>query len=576
MQYKDESYPEELHFDPKLFINTQTAHYVEFNYDFQVRQHGDFAGASNSVSDLQWTMNQEHTGNKNRVRSEIQQRKTEQVKRIEDMRDRMKTLMRDHRLAHRVALREIPRAKEAFKELGEKVREAGSLDMLDSEDLLNWVEEYPSFVTGSIRDEFESRDDIYRCSCCEEHQYEPNHGCNTTAGRDGPVCDHCRDNYYNYSECQDAYIHQDNAHRVAYSYSSYEDDEPDDWCTHTYGNNNYYEEAGWYFVSEEDRDEACDQRYDRDRENYIRNSPGTLSGYHDTPRRWVETNSTPTVPSLGVELEVYAQGSRNNIVAALRSEYGTALMLERDGSLDGDKGFEIITHPMGRTEWATFGPKLLTTLRKASVVGFDTPDSNSYGIHVNVHRNHLSPLAEARIMMFLCANENADFVTAIAQRRSIYAASMEIGQLVKRTQTIRHIGGVQFHNWNNKATKKIQGVGKYAPVCWKDDVAEFRLFNSTLNETSFMKDLEFVWALVAWTHEATGSSWLHQDFLSWLSHPACRTTYPALVKYLSRSMFRIKNEDDVESTWQRQMFRPVDGFADYTETYVAPAAQLVA
>lgn len=576
------AYPAALRFDPNLFINTQTAHYREFEENYTMHQFGDWAASINSISSLQWEMASEFDIAKESVRRDLEKNRHRVEMFVDTMRRKIRQQLDfDPRPRTRLPLDQYSyvACKRAYKMLGEMARKAGSLDMIPSMNLWQWLDDY-SFapVTDAIQGAIDENSSIYTCECCNERRHSREHGQHET-NNGTVVCTDCADCNYTYSECMDTYIHNDSSHAVFNTCEAWENDERTDVCTRYYGRDHFYGHEGLFFTNSEECELAEEHEASARSRSYIERNPGALSGYHETARHWVETNSTPAIPSLGVELEVYAQGVRSDIVAALRSEYGTNLMLERDGSLNDDKGFEIITHPMGQTEWARFGPKLLTTLRKANVVGFDTPDSNSYGIHVNVHRKHLSPLAEARIMMFLCAEENEDFVTAVAQRRSIYAASMEIGQLVKRTQTIRHIGGMQFHHWNNKATKKIQGVGKYAPVCWKDDIAEFRLFNSTLNETSFMKDLEFVWALIAWTREATGRSWMHQDFLTWLSHPACRTTYPALVKYLSRSRFRIRSSDDVESTWQRQMFRPVEGFADYTETYVAPAApaaQLVA
>ena len=111
-----------------------------------------------------------------------------------------------------------------------------------------------------------------------------------------------------------------------------------------------------------------------------------------------------------------------------------------------------------------------------------------------------------------------------------------------------------------KYQKKLYGAGKYCPINWKGDIAEFRLFCSTLNTTSFMKNLEFVWALVAWTkpEAATGSTWMHTDFLNWLNTPANRKEYPNLITYLSKTKYPMFGGGSVESTWTTLMVKPLN------------------
>lgn len=169
-------------------------------------------------------------------------------------------------------------------------------------------------------------------------------------------------------------------------------------------------------------------------------------------------------------------------------------------------------------------------------------------------------------MMLLCDARNLPFVLAIAQRDAVYSAQIDIGHFQK-PRVVEINGNSRRFNTNYRSTtsingrtttstrNKIAGAGKYAPVNWKNnDVAEFRLFQSTLHTQSFMKNLEFVWALIAWTkpETASGSSTDHRDFIRWLDTPQHRADYPNLVAYLSRRRFWAIDPDGTrgfDNTW---------------------------
>lgn len=288
--------------------------------------------------------------------------------------------------------------------------------------------------------------------------------------------------------------------------------------------------------------------YLREQEEEARGGP--LASYHGTPRKFTPYDATPSLhrPPLGVELEVYNE-DRGFIVCKLHEQFNkrpspawTQLILERDGSLDDDYGFEIVTQPLGLAEWNDLGPRLLNTLRDDGTLAYQT--GGTYGIHVNIARRSLSPLQEARMMLFLCAEENRRFVQCVAQRGDIYHAELGIGSLfnTKPTKANNYDYGTPISRIGSlrrapDEKPKIMGRGKYCPINWKRDVGEFRIFQSTLNEESFFKNLEFVWALAEWTHpmSATGSSWYFVEFLKWLGQrPKARKDYKNLLAYLRR------------------------------------------
>ena len=315
-----------------------------------------------------------------------------------------------------------------------------------------------------------------------------------------------------------------------------------DACNQVYHNDDYGSDGCCLGCSELHEDEEDEDDGDG----------SVLNGYQQSCRDWVITHEKKgypfeEAPALGMEIEVYSE-SRYDTVSALHefsrgSEWGLPrLLLERDGSLDDDCGFEIITHPMGLYEWQTSGPLLVQELRRLNAVAWDAT-GGQYGIHLTVSRQFLSPLQEARLMMFLAAEPNDDFVMAMAQRVSIYNAALNIGQLGRPTISSVSPGGLNPKNRNGKYQKKMRGAGKYAPINFKDTLAEFRIFQSTLHPQSFMKDVEFILALIEWTNpmSATGSAWFYEDFLRWLQkRPMARKHYPSLIAYLERDRFPVK------------------------------------
>jgi hypothetical protein len=71
------------------------------------------------------------------------------------------------------------------------------------------------------------------------------------------------------------------------------------------------------------------------------------------------------------------------------------------------------------------------------------------------------------------------------------------------------------------------------------DLVEVRMFRSTLNQESFLKNLEFIDAFLAWTKE-TGWSVNYIDFLAWLgTKPHHYSRYANLLSYLSKDKFSL-------------------------------------
>jgi hypothetical protein len=418
------------------------------------------------------------------------------------------------------------------------------IDMVDLRDQLNAASmssESRERLFQKFRDaNVKISDTLFVCPDCGEVEY-----CLSSSMTidDVDVCENCIQNYY-FSNYHGAYIDGSDARPYYDSTRSYNRENADDWysvnCDYdaTYHDGAYFDYDVYSELFEENEDEP--------------DSDG-LNDYHGAYRDFVERASDSRYVPLGVELEVYAN-DRGAAVRSLRDNFSD-LYLERDGSLDGYHGFEIITQPLGKSEWAEYAPKLLDNLMGNKVLGYNHPDDNSYGIHISVNREYLSPLQEARMSLFLTAAENMDFVKVIAQRNAIYggSSSIQFGAFDAISQKIRNIGGFQWSDSSSKKRKKICGMGKYSPLNLKSDIAECRIFQSTLHPQSFMKNLEFMWALVEWTNvgSATGSSWMHTDFIKWLAkRPNADSDFGNLIAYLRRPKYIVKRGNGaIDNTW---------------------------
>lgn len=464
---------------------------------------------------------------------------------------KMQGVPRNDRLSY---ARNRQQAHRKLQELGANVgalirgEEYNVIDVL--EHLRNRAEHSAQKVFTALEAHDVDLDEVRICDDCGAYHHEDDSN-RTIDGN--TICESCREDY-RYSECMEGLIPEDAVSPVYDSARAYCDGDADDYCTTRYGDSHFNEFDGVYFSDIDAYYEARggdDEDEDEDEDD---NSAGSLDGYHSADRYFTERNVTPSLAALGVELEVYA-ADRSDVVESLRDNFDD-LILEKDGSLDEDYGFEIVTQPYGPSEWADLAPQLLKHLREQGAKGYQTPGEHRYGIHVNVHRRHFSPLAEARIMFMLCDRKNRDFVRAIAQRENIYSANMDMGCFV--TPSIYNItdGGGLRSTVSSK--RKLVGAGRYCPINWQSNIAEFRIFNSTLNEVSFMKNLEFVWALIGWTKDATGSSHDHRDFIKWMNTPQQRRIYPNLINYLSRKAFFTKGGNRIENTWLPLLNKPVD------------------
>jgi hypothetical protein len=430
---------------------------------------------------------------------------------------------------------------------------------LGSHGVPSWLNKQALFVTLWAKNS-DLMESLFACTDCgsvhsDNYRYY-------TDNEDDAICESCSQSNYRWSDEMDCHIRRNSASRYFPSQRSYENSEPD-WITSEYAASNdiYWNDGCDAYTAEDVYDDESNE--DESSEDSSDGRFG-LTDYHNSRRRFIVHQANPNaiftnMPPLGLELEVYAE-DRLDTCRDLQENFKPVgdLLKERDGSLDGYHGLELITDPLGYEEWMDMGPRLLKQLKKTECVAYNADHSdNSYGIHITLHRKYLSPLQEARFFLFMVAEENKSFIKAIAQRNGIYGGSIDMGSQSKDYQNVCTIGGLGYETSMNK--KKVLGAGKYAPINFKGDLAEIRIFQATLHEPSFMKNIEFVWAVVEWLRSSTGAKWSYIDFMKWLGQNRIRARhdYPNLYAYLLRPSYRIKKFSGViNNTWAHMLRVP--------------------
>lgn len=302
-----------------------------------------------------------------------------------------------------------------------------------------------------------------------------------------------------------------------------------------------------------------------------------ITGYHSHKANWIfiprRVKKEKSIP-MGVEIEMHSLHGNSKIAAYLSAQQtimahpDNNYYFEWDGSL-ADGGFEMVTNPMTLEYHNNWWPSILKTLRanasgynveqayrKNSNRGKDLSEEQEkacedecydYGIHITISRQGLPDAVVAKMCKFFDDAKNREFLWCVAQRARMYGGYTLGGDAepsVKKTLVFDR--------------KKIHGgVDRRQPVNLKGSkFIEFRMFRSTLNQVSFLKNLEFIDALIQYLSGLPGSKPDHRSFILWLQRPENSKRYPNLLIYLQHPLFFVRGAGKVKNNWS-------DLFMDY-------------
>lgn len=234
---------------------------------------------------------------------------------------------------------------------------------------------------------------------------------------------------------------------------------------------------------------------------------------------------------LGVELEVHPGAASNYIQskAVRRAQQIDFAICKDDGSLKED-GFEIVTVP-GSLRWyqETVKPWL-----QSSAGWYEGWNHRDCGMHVHVGKKELSPLTQGKLLVFMHDESNQPFLDHIAGRAAGQYCYRGDGKKkipdYRREHTIGRYQGLNF---------RTRG---YATI-------EFRIFRSNAAPHGFMRNVEFVHALVSWCRGASmrdvteaqrglkGAKGItgHRNLIDYVARN--RAAYPSLVRWLEDQQY---------------------------------------
>jgi len=230
-----------------------------------------------------------------------------------------------------------------------------------------------------------------------------------------------------------------------------------------------------------------------------------IPDYHTQKRPWRHLSSS--APLFGVELEICAKNSGD--CAEIREiAEGAGMLVERDGSLDGEKGVEIVGSPMSLDDNLKAWVSLAAQLRRLAS-GWNA--GSGYGMHISINRLAMTRLHQGKLLVFV--NNSRELCEKVAGRKE--------------------------NSWAKFHRKIVrQGMddssGKYEALALRSfQRMECRIFRSTLAEKGIRRNLEFVAAAVEFSKlaslrllENTGA------FFAWLDEPAQSKRFEHLRKAL--------------------------------------------
>ena len=257
---------------------------------------------------------------------------------------------------------------------------------------------------------------------------------------------------------------------------------------------------------------------------YYSRQPGTtkhLLRYSTDVLEYHKMQHTPdsnkTGLLLGVELEVESVGGRAAAINSLTAKM-QPLICKSDGSLDSERGFEIVTAPAGIEFQQNMWSVLLTSGWQERITV-----SDKCGLHVHVSRPK-SKHTIARVIAFANRGEIdkqwANIWTLVARRSSNRFARTEGDNAKMRgAAKLTLMNAADFDRYNTVNLKKLPTV-------------EFRMFASSNDPVQVLTAVEMAHAVVSYSKNAIG---LRDNvgmsagaFLNWLARRDNRALYPNL------------------------------------------------
>ncbi len=239
------------------------------------------------------------------------------------------------------------------------------------------------------------------------------------------------------------------------------------------------------------------------------------------------------IPFVGIELEVESSGDADldDVVESLHD--GFEVVCCEDGSLND--GFEIKTKPENRE---TIKPLLASIADKLHGQSMQSHNSGRCGLHVNLSRDGMTSLQEAKIYSFFNNLENRKFLYSICRRFSEQTSDNGKTNYCRVNEFSRYSDVKKGWVMDGKKVIRKNGAftGKYSAVNFKENVLEIRLPRGTIKKSTLLANIDLCMAIVDWTRTGNNEIKLMEkprsnDFVMWLSKRENQKQYADLWGY---------------------------------------------
>ena len=197
-------------------------------------------------------------------------------------------------------------------------------------------------------------------------------------------------------------------------------------------------------------------------------------------------------------------------------EFATHLGLtgEEDASLCNEHGIEIIGAPMLLSEYHNKGNAWQRFCDEATDVKCWFGRNGTYGQHISTNTRDVGQLTLARAICFI--HDNEEFVTQLAGRDS--------------NSYSRYKKGLKCSN----ARQEARDSHNATQYCEGRKRLEFRIFRANRRWDGFLKNVEFVHAVMAFAKANPIESCRPDPFVQWVGDQTRRwNTYPTLTAWFN-------------------------------------------
>jgi hypothetical protein len=195
------------------------------------------------------------------------------------------------------------------------------------------------------------------------------------------------------------------------------------------------------------------------------------------------------------------------------------IYFKKDGSLSN--GFEVVTHPFTWQFYHDNREKFKAMVSEAYKNGMRA--ERTCGFHVHMSKKAFSHGQMYKFVKFIYEPLNTEFIDVVSERpqRTSYAAFRDSDQ--------RRVAKFAKNKCNQSEDRHsaVNATGNHT--------VEVRFFASTTNQLSFLKNIEFVFALYEYAGVCSYKQFYAQDFLKWLSTRSAANKYRNLVRWLKDS-----------------------------------------